>query len=70
MSTLSSRGPTHELRFDSLHQPGRALAFPCDATGAVDLDGLSERARANYFLARTVIGRDFAHPRIRRCAQG
>ena len=26
----------------------------------VDIDQLSERARTNYFCARTLIGRDFA----------
>jgi len=53
-----------ELRFQSLFDEGRALAFPCDAQGRVDLDGLSERARSNYFCARTLIGRDFAVPAL------
>jgi hypothetical protein len=53
-----------ELRFDSLHRPGRALVFPCDAAGRVDLDGLSERARDNYFYARAVIGREYAFPAV------
>ena len=52
------------LRFESLFDGGRALAFKCDAGGRVDLDSLSERARLNYLYARTVIGRDFAMPRI------
>jgi len=52
----------HELRFQSLFAEGRALAFPCDAQGRVDLDGLSERARSNYFYARGLVGRDFAFP--------
>ena len=54
-----------ELRFQSLHAEGRALAFPCDATGRVDLDALSERARCNYFFVRSVVGRDFACPAVR-----
>jgi len=53
-----------ELRFQSLFDEGRALAFPCDAAGHVDLDSLSERARSNYFCARTLIGRDFAVPAL------
>jgi hypothetical protein len=61
-STASQR---FELRFDSLFHPGRALAFDCDADGNVDLDALGERARLNYFYARTVVGRDFAHPAVR-----
>jgi hypothetical protein len=53
-----------ELRFQSLFDEGRGLAFDCDAQGEVDLDRMSERARNNYFYARTVIGREYAMPRI------
>jgi hypothetical protein len=53
-----------ELRFVSLFGEGRALAFPCDACGQVDIDAMSERARSNYFYARTVIGREFACPAV------
>jgi hypothetical protein len=53
-----------ELRFQSLFNEGRGLAFPCDAAGHVELDALSERARTNYFYARTVIGREFACPAV------
>jgi len=53
----------YELRFQSLHDE-RAVAFPCDAAGRVDLDALSERARIAYFYARTVIGREFALPAV------
>jgi hypothetical protein len=52
------------LRFQSLFNQGRAMTFPCDAQGHVDLDALSERARENYFYARTVIGREFAQPDV------
>jgi len=37
----------YELRFESLFQTGRALAFPCDAGGGVRLDALSEKALQN-----------------------
>jgi len=53
-----------ELRFQSLFNEGRALAFPCDAAGHVDMDALSERARDNYLYARTVVGREFATPAV------
>ena len=52
------------LRFESLFDGGRALAFECDAGGQVNLDRLTERAKLNYLYARTVIGRDFAMPRV------
>jgi hypothetical protein len=53
-----------ELRFRSLFQEGRALAFPCDADGRVELDSLTDRARDNYFYARSLIGREFAMPAV------
>lgn len=55
----------YELRFDSLFVEGRAMSFPCDATGRVDLDALSERARCNYLYARAVVGREFSTPAVR-----
>lgn len=55
-----------ELRFASLFDKGRALAFPCDSSGRVDLDRLSDKARNNYFLARSAIGREFSCPDVRR----
>ena len=54
----------YQLRFQSLFDAGRAYAFPCDALGHVDMDALSDRARQNYFYARTVIGREFAIPAV------
>ena len=56
--------PEYELRFQSLFDAGRALTFPCDAQGHVDLDRLSERARHNYFYARAVVGREYAPPAV------
>jgi hypothetical protein len=53
-----------ELRFQSLFDAGRALAFPCNASGDVDLDALSERASQNYLLACASIGREYATPRV------
>jgi hypothetical protein len=53
---------SHEIRFQSLFKEGRALCFPCDATGAVPMDKLSERARDNYLYARAVVGREYAYP--------
>lgn len=57
-----------ELRFASLFEPGRALAFPCDRAGRVDLDGLSERGRTSYFYARHATGREYAWPAVRPLA--
>ena len=55
---------THEIRFRSLFNEGRALSFPCDSEGHVELDALSDRARENYLYARAVVGREFAYPLV------
>ncbi len=56
---------SYEIRFQSLFNEGRALSFPCDEQGQVAMDLLSERARDNYFYARAVVGREYAHPMVR-----
>ena len=64
-ATPDPRSDAHyELRFRSLFGTGRALAFPCDASGKVDENGLSEQARSNYERARKVIGKDWATPTV------
>ena len=55
---------SHVIRFQSLFNAGKSLAFPCDAEGHVPLDDLSERARENYLYARAVVGREFAFPAV------
>jgi len=62
-STSTAR---YEIRFQSLFNEGRALAFPCDADGHVQMDSLSDRARTNYLYARAVVGREFATPAVMR----
>lgn len=51
------------LRFRSLFNAGRVLAFPCDAGGRVDLDALGDNARTNYLFARACVGREY-HPPV------
>ena len=55
----------YELRFAGLHHPEHGYAFPCDAEGHVDIDGLPSRARVNYLYAHAVIGRELFAPVIR-----
>lgn len=67
MNTSTARqgnAAIYELRFQSLFDQGRALSFPCNARGEVDLDALGEKALLNYLRARTTIGRDYAHPAV------
>jgi hypothetical protein len=53
-----------QLRFQSLFDPGRGYAFPCDQDGQVDMNRLSEKARTNYLYARAMIGREVATPAV------
>lgn len=72
MNPQETRGPggaaaaAHELRFVSLYRPGRGVSVPCDATGRVDLDGLSDRLRTAYLGARAMVGREYAYPTVQR----
>jgi hypothetical protein len=60
VAPLSATPPSYEVRFMSLIQRGRGVAFPCDVLGHVDMDALSERARINYLFARAMVGRENA----------
>ena len=61
---LDSTG--YEVRFQSLFHEGRALSFPCDREGRVDIDSLSHKARGNYLFARAMVGREYAAPAVLR----
>jgi hypothetical protein len=63
-SSPSTSPAAFQIRFRSLFDSGRALAFPCDANGRVHLDDLSERARHNYLYARAVVGREYFRPEV------
>ncbi len=64
MERLRQAVKQYQLRYESLFNPGRALAFPCDECGHVEMDTLSERAKRNYLYARAVVGREFALPAV------
>ncbi len=66
--TSTSAELVFELRFDSLVAAHPSVAFPCDATGQVDLDQLCDRLRCDYLFAHTLIGRDFTLPVVCRRA--
>jgi hypothetical protein len=55
-----------ELRFGSLHDPGRAYAFPCDRAGRVALDRMPARQVQSYLRVKERVGRDFAAPVVAR----
>ena len=54
----------YEVRFQSLFHEGRALSFPCDRDGRVDMDALGAKARGNYLFARAMVGREYAAPAV------
>lgn len=64
--SITCRSTGFEIRFQSLFHEGRALTFPCDAQGHVQMDDLSDRARQNYLYARAVVGREYATPAVLR----
>ena len=53
-----------QLRFRSLFSDGEAFVFPCNASGHVLMDALSERARSSYLFARATVGRLYAPPQV------
>jgi hypothetical protein len=59
---------SYELRFRSLFHQGRGFAFPCDDSGHVDMDTLSDNERCSYFHARAVVGRELGQPVVRPSA--
>ncbi|OUM02085.1 hypothetical protein A8M77_12730 [Variovorax sp. JS1663] len=65
----SDAQPAFELRFPSLRGTGRALSFPCDADGEVQMDRLSARALNNYLLARALTGREYGWPSVHASCQ-
>ena len=55
----------YELRFNYLDHAGRAVVFPCDQQGVVDVNALSPQMSESYQRARQRVGRDLAHPAVR-----
>jgi hypothetical protein len=53
-----------QLCFRPLSGIGRSFRFPCDSFGHVDLDGMSEHVRNNYFYARAMVGREVCAPAV------
>jgi hypothetical protein len=54
----------YELRFQSLFHSGRGLTFPCDRTGEVAWEAMTERARINFMHAQRNVGLEFAAPAV------
>ena len=65
MDTLNASGGGYELRFRPLLANHRAFAFPCDATGHVDMDSLCEPMFNNYLYARAMMGLELSWPEVR-----
>ena len=55
---------SYVVRFQSLFHEGRALCFPCDREGHVDMDALGPMAIENYLFARAMVGREYAVPEV------
>lgn len=62
--SMQGSAARYEVRFASLFNPGRALSFPCDAQGRVDVEALPAPARDNYRVACAKIGREYSLPQV------
>ena len=52
------------LVFQSVYDVGHRYSFECTKEGVVNLDNLSDKGRNNYYYCKTMVGREFAWPRI------
>ena len=66
LNAATDRASQFQLCFRSMYQTGRGFAFPCDASGQVELDALSDQALNNYLFARGVVGREFLTPAVEK----
>lgn len=60
------RTPQFQIQFPLLRSNGSTLSFPCDGSGNVDLDRLSDVERRDYFFARLMTRRPNGQPRVVR----
>jgi len=60
--TAPAQAIRYELRFTGLSTKRCEHAFPCDTTGLVDIDELTDRRRTEYFYARTMVGKELSTP--------
>jgi hypothetical protein len=68
--TVLAQKDQYELRFAGVSSGKRGYAFPCDETGRVDIDELTDRDRTNYFYARTVVGKELSAPIVAPVSTG
>lgn len=61
---MSTAQTQFELRFNSLTGAGPSYSFPCDHSGCVDMDRLSDRDRLDYLFARGSIGYALSSPAV------
>jgi len=67
-SASSTPAPGFRIEFRTTFLQGRAVSFPCDARGNVDIDALSESGRSDYLFARIMTRRERPRPEfIVRC---
>ncbi|WP_284615073.1 hypothetical protein [Aquabacterium humicola] len=55
----------YELRFHLLFDVGRSFAFPCDASGQVDMASLSDVGQRSYLRVCAGVGREVSLPEVR-----
>jgi hypothetical protein len=61
--------PAFQIRFPPISTDYKAVAFPCDVSGHVDLDRLNDAERYEYFFARVMARRARRPPQIVAAAE-
>jgi hypothetical protein len=68
MPSTTDRTPSGKqpffVRFEGLGTLAASACFPCDASGRVDMDHLSEAERRAYLFARIVSHVELASPQL------
>jgi len=63
-SPATQKAASYELRYPCFCNPERALSFPCNAQGCVEMDALSATALEDYLYARVVVGHEYGKPDV------
>ena len=54
----------HTLRFEAIAAGCRGYVFPCNPSGQVEIDCLSDRERVDFLFARHLVGLRFQRPLV------
>ncbi len=67
-SAQASPDFSHALHYLALVDGHRCYDFPCDVTGRVELDRLSDEQRIDFLYAKHLVGLEFRSPCVEHIA--